>query len=218
VQSLHQNVSRAFTQHDTLLNDIRTRLDEVNKRISASGSLMVEAVQKARQTWFLQLGRELKALLFKTLAMNFVIYRAVDKTHASILDLQQALYASSQLVTPLTHERIFYLRDAIGRESSITMNFISSYDALVAVLQIRFRDKPGLKKIMKNEFAIENRATGRDMDRSKPWESFFRAGLWYDMDVIFQSVIDEGSRIPEEDTCPTCKAKSNQPQGLKIIW
>jgi hypothetical protein len=152
------------------------------------------------------------------LAINFVIYNSVNKIHTSILQLQQASSTANSLMTPLTHERIFYLRDAIGRESSITLNFITSYDALIAVLQIRFQDKPGIKKIRKNEFAIENRATGKDMDRSKPWESFFRPGLWFDMDMIFQTDLDEDSEVSEEDTCPTCRTKSDKPRGLKITW
>jgi hypothetical protein len=218
MKRLQRDSSCAFAQQDKLLKEIRSRLDAVDKCILASSSLLVKTVKKARQTWFLQLGQELKTLLFKTLAMNLVIYTSVKRVQSSILDLRQALPTPNSLVTPLTHERIFYLRDAIGRESSITLNFITSYDALTAVLQVRFHGMPGLKKIIKNEFAIENRATGKDMDRNMPWECFFRPGLWFDMDMIFQTVLDEGSESPIEDTCPSCNAKSNQSQGLRIKW
>ncbi|KAF1830461.1 hypothetical protein BDW02DRAFT_465783, partial [Decorospora gaudefroyi] len=61
IQSLQQDYTLAFDRQDDLLKEIRSRLDEVDSRISASSSLIIKAVKKARKTWFLQLGQELKA-------------------------------------------------------------------------------------------------------------------------------------------------------------
>jgi hypothetical protein len=155
--------------------------------------------------------------MLNTVVLNLAIYASVDKVHESILDLRRALPTLTPLASPL-QERKFYLIDAIGRQSTITLDWIDSYDALTAVLQVRFQGKPGIKKILKNEYAIQNRATGKDMDASTPWESFFLPGLYFYMSMIFQIVQDEETRISGGDTCPRCGARSNQPQGLKIIW
>jgi hypothetical protein len=200
-----------------MLKTIRTRLDEVDHRLSASNNLILKLAAQARKTWLLQLGNELKALMFRTMAMNLVIYASVDKVHNSIMDLSRTLTTLSP-ITPVTHEQMFYLRDPLGRVSAITLSFITSYDALTAVLQVRFQGMPGQKKILRKEFALQNRATGRDVDVSQRWESTFLPGLWYDMDMIFQITNTESADGANQDACPRCKEKSNQPQGLKIKW
>jgi hypothetical protein len=163
------------------------------------------------------LGTELKNLMFRTMAMNLIIYASVDRVHTSIMDLSRTLTTVS-LITPISHEQMFYLRDAIGRVSAITLSFITSYDALTAVLQVRFQGMPGQRKILKKEFALQNRATGQDVDVTQRWESAFLPGLWYDMDMIFQVTQTDDVDDAEQDACPRCGEKSNQPQGFRIIW
>jgi hypothetical protein len=217
VEGLQRDNQRSFDHQDDMLKQIHTRLHEVDQRISAGNSLIIRLATNARKTWLLKLGNELKALMLNTVAINLAIYASVDKVHESVLDLRQLL-PSLTPISPVLQERKFYLVDAIGRPSTITLDWIDSYDALTAVLQVRFKGKTGEKKILRKEYAIQNRATGRDMDISIPWESFFLPGLCFYMSMIFQIVQDEETHDPEQDSCPRCSAKSNQPQGLKIIW
>ncbi|KAH7086801.1 hypothetical protein FB567DRAFT_51569 [Paraphoma chrysanthemicola] len=215
IGALQQQNQRSFDNQDDMLKTIRTRLDEVDQRLSAGNNLILKLAAQARKTWLLQLGNELKALMFRTMAMNLVIYASVDKIQNSIMDLSRNLTTLSP-ITPITHEQMFYLRDPLGRVSAITLSFITSYDALTAVLQVRFQGMPGQKKILRKEFALQNRATGRDVDVTQRWESIFLPGLWYDMDMIFQITNTESADDANQDACPRCNEKSNQPQGLKI--
>jgi hypothetical protein len=200
-----------------MLKEIRSRLDVADQRISAGSNLIIKLANTARKAWFLQLGNELKVLMFRTMALNLVIFASVDKVHNSILELRRALPTSS-LVTPLSHQRIFYLEDAIGRVSTITLDFITSYDALTAVLQVRFQGIPGSKKVLKKEYALQNRTTGKDVDASQRFEGVFLPGLWYNMSMVFQIVQSDDAGDSKQDACPRCGTKSNQPQGLKIKW
>jgi hypothetical protein len=217
IDSLQQDNQCSFDRQDEKLKEIRSKLVEVNDRISAGNNLIVKLALAARKSWFLQLGNELKALMLKTMAMNLAIYASVDKVNTSLQDLRSALPTSS-LVTPLTHERVFYLEDAIGRVSTITLDFITSHDALKAVLRVRFQGMSGSKKVLKNEYALQNRATGKDVDNSQRWEGAFLPGLWYNMSMIFQLTENGEAEESEQDACPRCGEKSNQPQGLKIKW
>jgi hypothetical protein len=217
VEDLQRDSQRSFDNQDDMLKEIRTRLDVVDRRISAGNSLIIKLATRARKTWFMELGNELKALMLRTMAMNLVIFASVDKVHTSVLELRRALPTSS-LVTPLSHERIFYLEDAIGRVSTITLDFITSYDALTAVLQVRFQGMPGSKKVLKKEYALQNRATGKDVDVTQRFEGVFLPGVWYNMSMIFQIVQSEEKEDVEQEACPRCGEKSNQPQGLKIKW
>jgi hypothetical protein len=98
------------------------------------------------------------------MTMNIVIFTSVDNVQSSILELQRSLSPLASLTTPFPSERVFYPQDAIGRVSTITLDSIISYDALIAVIQVRFEGIPGLKKILKRECALQNRATGEDVD------------------------------------------------------
>lgn len=127
-----------------------------------------------------------------------------------MLNIEQSLPG---LARSMLSERDFYLLDPLGRESRIALDFIISWTALIAVLEVRFKGMPGLKKVLKKEYAIQNRATGKDVDPSHHWEAAFLPGLWYYMDMIFQEVQDEGLDDLVGDTCPRCQSKSDQPQG-----
>jgi hypothetical protein len=200
---------------DNALKDLQVRLCEVDRRVSAGNNLLLRLTKAARSDWLMQLGQELKALMVKIMAVNLVTYAAVDKVQKSVLNIEQNMPA---LMRPISNDRMFYLEDPIGRRSTITLDFITSWDALRAVLEVRFQGKPGIKKVLKKEYAIQNRATGKDVDVSQDWESTFLPGLWFDMDMLFQEVREEDSDDSTEDTCPRCQTRSNQPPGLQIKW
>ncbi|KAL1607942.1 hypothetical protein SLS60_002881 [Paraconiothyrium brasiliense] len=213
VKAQSDKVTDLLTRQENALKDLQARLSKVNRRVTAGNSLLLKLAKTARADWLMQLGHDLKALMLKIMAVNLVTYAAVDKIQKSVLNIEQNM---PTLMRPITTERIFYLEDAIGRVSTITLDFITSWDALLAVLEVRFQGKPGLKKVLKKEYAIQNRATRKDVDVSQNWESTFLPGLWFDMDMIFQEVQEEGSNDPTGDTCPRCQARSNQPPGLQI--
>ncbi|KAJ4353517.1 uncharacterized protein N0V89_005247 [Didymosphaeria variabile] len=213
VKAESDKVTRLLTQQDNALKSLQGRLSEVNRRVTAGNNLLLKLAKAARAEWLMQLGQDLKTLMLKIMAVNLVTYAAVDKVQKSILSIEQNMPA---LTRSITTERIFYLEDAIGRVSTITLDFITSWDALLAVLEVRFQGKPGMKKVLKKEYAIQNRATKKDVDVSQNWESTFLPGLWFDMDMIFQEVQEEGSNDSTGDTCPRCQTRSNQPPGLQI--
>ena len=157
-------------KQDSTLKELRSRLDEVNRRVTAGNSLLLSLVKTTRANWLLQLGQDLKTLMLKIMAVNLVTYAAVDKVHTSILDILRNL---PTLHRPISNERFFYLEDEIGRVSIIPLDFITSWDALLAVLEVRCRGKPGLKKLLKKEYALQNRATGKDVNASQDWRVYF---------------------------------------------
>ncbi|RYN32497.1 hypothetical protein AA0117_g4279 [Alternaria alternata] len=200
-----------FDKQDSSVKHLQTRLDEVNRRVTAGNNLLSALVRSTRANWLLQLGHDLKALMLKIVAVNLVTYAAVDKIQASVLDIQLVL---PTLTRPISDPRIFYLEDAIGRVSTITLDFITSWDALLAVLEVRFQGKPGIKKVLKKEYVLQNRATGKDVNAKQKWETVFRPGLWFDMDMIFQKSDGGDSEGSLGTKCIRCHAQSEQPRGL----
>ncbi|KAF7675609.1 hypothetical protein GT037_006328 [Alternaria burnsii] len=209
---VHNNTLVAlFDKQDSSIKGLQTRLDEVNRRVTTGNNLLSALVRSTRANWLLQLGHDLKALMLKIVAVNLATYAAVDKIQASVLDIQLVL---PTLTRPISDPRIFYLEDAIGRVSTITLDFITSWDALLAVLEVRFQGKPGIKKVLKKEYVLQNRATGKDVNVTQKWDTVFRPGLWFDMDMIFQKSDDDNSESSLGTKCIRCHAKSEQPRGL----
>ena len=74
------------------------------------------------------------------------------------------------------------------------------------ILQSHFRALPGVKKVAKREYSIEDSLTGTVFRRDRPWLSQCKPGLKVGMSMIF-------SRITETIvSCPKCKTVS---RGLK---
>jgi hypothetical protein len=98
--------------------------------------------------------------------MNVAIYRLV-------VDIRALL--PSRLERTLVQEP-FLLEDATGRISPVHLQFIASWNAFDAVLETRFRDLQGYKKMVCKEFVLQERSTRQDISRTRPWEGAFLPG------------------------------------------
>ena len=107
--------------------------------------------------------------------MNVVIYRTV-------VDIRTIL--PSRLERTLIQEP-FLLEDAIGRIAPVHMQFIASWDAFDSVLETRFRNLQGYKKIVSKEFVLQERSTKQDVSRTTPWEGAFLPGQRVDISMVF---------------------------------
>ncbi|KAH5540271.1 hypothetical protein HBI27_106670 [Parastagonospora nodorum] len=143
-------------KQDAILKSINDRLDDTN-RLIACGSLVTANIAEAlRLDWLRQLGTELKVFMRRIIAMNIATYHAV-------ISIQAAL--PSRLERSLIEEP-FVLEDAIGRIAPVHLQFVTSWDAFNAVLEIRFRDMQGSKKVKQKQYGLQDRATKRDIHQS----------------------------------------------------
>jgi hypothetical protein len=211
IQESRRQTEVFSTRHENMLKKIRHRLKEVDRRISEGNSIANKFAQHARLDWLNQLGQELKSLMNKIITVNLA-------TYDSILEIKRALPPTNQLVHSPASGPVFYFEDAIGRVTPITLEFITCWDAFHAVLEVRFRGIQGTKKVLKKEYALQNRATGRDIGFSQKWEMVFLPGQWVVMSMIFQETNAQDSGDVGGDTCPKCQAKSNQPPGVDVKW
>jgi hypothetical protein len=211
IQESRRQTEVFSAKQENTLKEIRYRLKEVDRRISEGNSIANKFAQHTRLDWPNQLGQELKSLMSQIITVNLATYN-------TILDIKRALPSTNQLVRSPANGPVFYFEDAIGRVTPITLEFITCWDAFHAVLEVRFRGIQGAKKVMKKEYALQNRATGRDIDFSQKWERVFLPGQWVDMSMIFQESNAHESGDVCGDTCPKCQAKSHQPPGVDVKW
>lgn len=192
----------SVNKQNTLLAEVNDRLKENTKLILAGIAISKKVASALRLQWFCQLGLELKDFMRRIFALNVATYQAV-------ISIQRGL--PSHLERTLIQEP-FILDDAIGRIAPVHMQFITSWEAFDSVLELRFRNFPGHKKVQDKEYIFQEHATGREIDRSYAWDASFLPGQRIEMSMIFKSTRSVVS------TCPRCQLATERPQNSDIQW
>jgi hypothetical protein len=201
---LTHSEQRSETQ-DALIVEVRDRLKENNSLISIGNTVTTKIADTLRLDWFRKLGSELKSLMERIFTTNVAIYKAVVALQAGL---------PSHLERSMIQEP-FILEDAIGRMSPVHMQFISSWEAFDAVLELRFRSVQGHKKVKNKEYVIQEHVTRREIRRNQPWEVSFLPGQRVDMSLVFES---QEQKELAQTTCPRCQTASAELQDSDIQW
>lgn len=131
--------------------------------------------------------------MLKVLATNMKIYEIV-------LDIQKT--QQTRIPPQIERQQPVYFEDAHGRLAPFYTEFINSLEAFQAVMEVRFRHVPGLKKVQRNQYLIQEPSSKRRLNLRAPWESVFLPGRKVVMSMIFQT--------PQTSTssCPGCQTEN----------
>jgi hypothetical protein len=195
----------ALDVHTQAWNEVRVKLDDNNRLVSAGNSL--SSLMMDRLAWIQKLGSELKCFSSNVIASNIAIYRQVVALRSAF---------SKYVDRPLLEEP-FLLEDAIGRIAPVHLRFINSWTAFQAVMEIRFQGKQGLRKICRREYVLQESATGRDVDLSLDFEDAFLPGQKITMSLVFKRDSTEQS-TQTSGHCPRCNTPSRQPADVDVLW
>lgn len=145
---------------------------------------------------------ELKTLILRAVDLNTKVYQAIQAVPGQVPGhLERTLI-----------EEPFTLVDAIGRIAPVHLQFICSWEAFEAVLEHRFRDVPGERKVRLKEYTFQDCVTRRDVDRSKPWNRAFFPGQRIGMSLVFRG---NGCDI---SSCPNCGSSAADKLDIGIQW
>jgi len=142
--------------------------------------------------------RELQDLMLKVLKSNLQMYDMILNMHAS-------------LPQQVERQQPVMFLDACGRLSPVHLEFITSAEAFLAVLKIRFQGI-GLRKVEKGQCALEEAKSKRIIDLRRPWHTCFLPGLKVDMSMIFSQLETAKS------TCPGCQCESEGDAAEDVEW
>lgn len=131
---------------------------------------------------------ELQALVQKVLESNMKVFNTV-------LQIQQL---QANLPPQVERQQPILFEDAHERLTPFHLEFINSFAAFQAVLEVRFSQVPGLKKVKGMEYALQDTTRKKALDLSRPWESIFRPGRKVIMSILFQQIKTTVS------SCPGC--------------
>lgn len=134
------------------------------------------------------------------------VLEANMRTFNTVVHIQQL---QSKLPPQIQHQQAVLFEDAHERLTPLHVEFINSFAAFQAVLEVRFRQVPGLKKVKSLEYTMEDTASRRSLDLSKPWESLFRPGRKVIMSMLFEQVETTLS------SCPGCFRETAQKGACK---
>jgi hypothetical protein len=125
------------TAQNTALDRIKDRIEHANQSIEAGNSILGKLSEALRLDWLRQLGSELKTLMHGAIAVNFATYRAVIRLQTSL---------PSRLERGLIEAPVL-LEDLLGRIAPVHLQFVTSWDAFNTVLELRFENIQGHRKM-----------------------------------------------------------------------
>ncbi|KAK1754244.1 hypothetical protein QBC47DRAFT_403629 [Echria macrotheca] len=193
------------------LTRVERRLDENTTRISEAKSMLAHI--SGSISWIRDFCSKMQASVDTLLSVG-------RQVHAGVMQIQQAQL--SPLMERLLTDEPFVLEDAIGRRAPVHLQFINSWDALHAVLEARFRDIQGADKVSRNEYSFQDRATGREVVRTRPWEGAFLPGQRVDMSFVFEryrSCEKTAEETVNVNSCPRCrKTVATRSLEIQVEW
>jgi hypothetical protein len=152
--------------------------------------------------YFFTLGAELKALMTRIWSLNFRSYNI-------LLQLQTRVPPEFE---PCWIQEPLILTDALGRIAPVHLELINSWDVLESMLEARFRNIPGERKIKRREYALQDRSSQLDIERSASFETCFLPGRKIDMSMVFKQAPSTGA------SCPGCGIESRRGNAVAAIW
>jgi hypothetical protein len=101
--------------------------------------------------------------------------------------------------------------DPLGRIAPLHLELINSWEVFESVIAARFMNAPGERKIRKKEYAIQDRLSQQELERSRPFVACFLPGRQVDMSMVFKQT-NAGT------TCPGCGKECIQGSSNAITW
>ncbi|KAF4811123.1 hypothetical protein CGCSCA5_v010112 [Colletotrichum siamense] len=131
-------------------------------------------------------------------------------------DLVRIRAVLMRLERPLSDEH-FIFEDATGKVFPIHLRTITSWEVFEFIITDRFKGKKGSHRTRKGRYKLQERATGREVDRSVDWESAFLPYQRIDMSMMCRQAHDVTLQ-ERSSSCPKCMTASVCNTGLEVQW
>ncbi|KAK0703007.1 hypothetical protein B0T26DRAFT_657301 [Lasiosphaeria miniovina] len=206
VEELASETKSSANEISGVLVRIHGRLDETTTQLTEQKTIVgriTDGIGRIRK-----ICSDMQASLANLLQLG-------TQTHQAVVAIQTQL--PSRLERVLIDDP-FILEDAIGRRAPVHLQFINSWEALHAVLEIRFRNIQGADKIGRHEYSLQDHRTGREISRSRAWEGAFLPGQRVDMSLIFENKRSTAPAADGANTCPGCRHSSFSSADADVEW
>lgn len=193
-------------QHKQEICETRSLVKRNNEILNTQADLILIISRTVASCATQQQPDALQSMMLKVLTTNMRIYQLV----LAMRKVQQ-----TQLSPQVDRQQPVYFEDAHGRVAPFHVEFIDSFEEFQAVMEVRFRHVPGLKKVQRNQYLIHEPGSKRKLKLRAPWEPVFRPGRKVVMSMIFQTPQASASSCPG---CQTENEVSNNAFQGEIQW
>lgn len=83
--------------------------------------------------------------------------------------------------------------------------------AFESILEVRFRQLPGHRKVKRKEYTLQSNIINKDVDDSVPFNRCFLPGQHYDMSMVFNAARAQNS-------CPACLLGTGATSDSRVKW
>ena len=111
-------------------------------------------------------------MLYQTMEQNRDLQQKNKELIQHALDIKTMLRVQYNPPPQVLLQEPVILHDACGRPAPFHLDFITSADAFLAVLKIRFKDI-GARKIALRQFDLREASRQKEIVLSRPWETVF---------------------------------------------
>ncbi|KAK3332118.1 hypothetical protein B0T19DRAFT_456649 [Cercophora scortea] len=174
-----------------------TKCNERLQEIYGVNGIVRQLCDRARRIG--DLCSDLKQMLCCVITMNCAIYQEfVSLKHTMRLIRQPSSFIHAD--EPISFE------DACGAVFPIPLSLITEWDVLQAILEGRFKNRPGLSKIRRREYVLREAGTDREIRPSGDIRHDLLPGTRVVEEMLFhqQDASADGDSAAITTTCPYC--------------
>ncbi|KAI0875786.1 hypothetical protein GGS24DRAFT_272331 [Hypoxylon argillaceum] len=197
------------------------RINEVEQAIESRQAQALQVIKDQNET--LAAMNKSLALQQETSGTIFMTSKSILQSVLYIKDLLEALSrfvidqqykaTDSQFFAapdPTLHKGIT-IEDALGNRVDINWGLIHSWQFFYSLLEHQFEGLRGHEMVMRQQYALEESCSGKDINRHIPWNVTVRRGMKIDMSMIFADFALEGF-------CPRCDTETQATVGRNAQW
>jgi hypothetical protein len=136
------------------------------------------------------------------------MYKSMPSDFKSLINIQQKM---TKQTGPCWIQEPVILADPLGRVAPIHLELINSWDVFEKVMDGRFLDLPGRKKLKRQEYALQDQDATANLERSQPFEACFIPGRTVGMCFNFEKSFPANA-------CPKCEKETDTAASSTTQW
>ncbi|KAK2040333.1 hypothetical protein LZ31DRAFT_504516 [Colletotrichum somersetense] len=151
-----------------------------------------------------RLGMELNSSTFRLISMVLTMSAQLSSIRTVIMRLERPI-----------SEEYFTFEDATGKLFPIHLRTVTSWEAFEYIIADKFKGRKGAHRTQRRRYSLQERASGRAVDRSLNWESAFLPYQKIDMSLMCREA-EKTALTKSSPSCPRCSTVSPGETGVEV--